>query len=242
MRNRWCLCFGKKNSQPTNHVNKIEPQSTSEKTTQAVAPYHIVFIDTVFGDLAAQTVNIYTQQNARMMGDGWLCGTIPNLDGATLWAHPKGKFNYETLITLLSKLREPVRLMICIPYGERFVDDANYEMFMQLKDIFAASGKAEIVIVGGPLYSRAKLLGAIYEYGDGVSKSVNNFLCDDATQSIYWWAGGTQAYYDGLPADGSIAVNSEASRLLKSLRGDHGVKLDISQLPLPEPVRWSYHY
>lgn len=136
MRNRWCFCFEKKMAKMTSPVSKNnETQPTSEAHKQPAAPYNVVFIDTEFGDLAAQTVTLYTRQAAKIMEDGWLCGTVPYLDGAKFWAPPKGRFSYENLKAFLSKLHEPVRLMVCAPFGERFLGENHNEMFMQLTQI-----------------------------------------------------------------------------------------------------------
>lgn len=169
---------------------------------------------------------------------------MPHLDGVTFWAPPKGEINYENMKTFLSKLRDPVRLMICAPYGERFLGENHNVMLVQLTHLFSALGRVEIVLIGGPAWrnSKEQLLSEIYYYGGGVAFSVNKILGDNSPGATFWWGGGTQKYYDGLPEDGKKAISSEASKMLKSLREDHGVVLDVTHIQDPKPVKMTYTY
>jgi hypothetical protein len=245
MRNRWSFFFGKKKAKSSNPAsNNAEASPSIEEPRQPAAPYNVVFIDTEFGSLAAQTVDLYTRQNAKIVEDGWLSGTVPHLDGATFWAPPKGEINYQNLKAFLSKLRDPVRLMVCAPYGERFLGENHNVMLVQLTHLFSAVGRVEIVLIGGPAWrnSKEQLLSEIYYYGGGVASSVNKILGDNSPGTTFWWGGGTRKYYDGLPEDGKKVISSEASKMLKSLREDHGVALDVTHIPEPKPVKMTYNY
>lgn len=223
----------KHQSNPSSNINvEIKPKIPVE-------PYNVVFIDTESGTLAKQTVDIFTRNNAKVVEGGWLRGTVPNLDGATFWAHPIRDIDPDEMEEFLAKLQGPVRLMVCTPYGERFEGEGHDRLFYELRHIFTVLGNVDIVLIGGPLYYEYKdyLCGDVANYGIGVSAIVAGFFRDTPLSVCCWWGGSTHEYFNALPADGREQVNREVSRLLISLRENHGMLFKPAHIHDSQPMK-----
>lgn len=207
-----------------NRVNRVIRAEKNE-INEPITRYNVVFIDTVYGSLARQTVNIFTRDNVKEK-NGWICGEVPHLKGATFWAPIQEKLNYDALMTFLKTLDGPIRLMVCTPYGDRF--ESNHTNIIEFKKIYELFG-VDLVIIGGPPWrgNVNQLYSELVHWGHGIIICIAEELKGPSTEicMCYRWGGGTTSYYAQLPKAGQKLLSSEVSMLLNSFRENNGIIL-----------------